>query len=208
MADDYSNFSALAARKQEGTHFKVRTRRRNSDFLVAAPHGGCTEPHTSRIAMAVAGDRHSLYIFDALAKGLHITSSRFDEPRGVQLARDHSKVLTVHGCQDGRSSTVNVFVGGLDIALRDDVIEQLQAAGFTATIDRRTAGSARRNLCNGGRSGAGVQLEITRRLRNRPGQLAERRSVRTASSVYEGCSAGTLECLTRRDGRIGPRSCP
>jgi phage replication-related protein YjqB (UPF0714/DUF867 family) len=167
LADKYRNFSALAARKREGTRFRVVMKDRDSDFLIAAPHGGRAEPHTSSIAKAIAGTHHSVYVLEALVGRLHITSSHFDEPCAVALARRHSKVLTVHGCQNDRSPTIDVFVGGLDRALRDAVIEQLQNKGFTAAIDTRTTGRSQANLCNKSHSRAGVQLEITRRLRNR-----------------------------------------
>jgi len=166
MADKYLTFSELAKKKREGTHWRVVSRDRPSTILIAAPHGGRAEPHTATIAKAIAGTRHSLYAFEALTTRLHITSQRFKEPRAIGQARRHSKVLTIHGCDNRRSDSIDVFVGGLDVGLRDAVIAELEKAGFTAAIDTRTPGRAQGNICNGGRSGAGVQLEITRRLRN------------------------------------------
>src|SRR5205823_10393119 len=77
------------------------------------------------------------------------------------------QVVTVHGCDNRKSRTIDVFVGGLDTDLRDAVIARLQRAGFAAAIDTRTPGRLPGNICNKGHSGAGIQLEIPRRLRNR-----------------------------------------
>jgi len=189
MTDRYRNFADLAAKNQEGTHYRVTTRDRGSKFLVAAPHGGQTEPHTSPIAKAIAGARHSFYAFEGLVPRLHITSSHFDEPRALGLAQRHSTVLTVHGCTDARSRTMDVFVGGLDTNLRDSIIEELRRAGFAATIDTGAAGRSRTNLCNRGRSRLGIQLEITRRLRDglvdeSANQRAFVRAVRCALARY------------------------
>lgn len=167
MADRYSSFHQLAKAKQEGVHWRVSCSDRDSEILIAAPHGGRAEPHTGAIAKAIAGSKHSLYVFEALAPGLHITSHRFTEPRALTQARAHATVVTVHGCDNDRSPSTDVFVGGLGRELRDGVIAQLRKAGFSAAVDTYTPGRAQDNLCNLGSSAGGVQLEITRRLRNR-----------------------------------------
>lgn len=152
MADLYSSFHQLAKAKQEGVHWRVRRRDRDSGILIAAPHGGRAEPHTAAIATAIAGSKHSLYVFETLVPGLHVTSHRFNEPRGIAHAHAHSKVVTVHGCRNDRSDSIDVFVGGLDASLRDGVISQLQRAGFSVSVDTQTPGRARSNLCNLGNS--------------------------------------------------------
>ena len=167
MADEYRNFAALAAKKQEGKHYRVSKSKRPSPFLVAAPHGGRIEPNTSVLARAIAGVSHSLYVFESIVPKLHITSSRFDEPRALEMATAHRTVVTVHGCDDARSPTVDVFVGGLDRPLRDRIIKELNAAGFQSAIDNVTTGRSECNLCNKGTGRTGAQLEITRRLRRR-----------------------------------------
>ena len=178
MKDKYATFSELVKKKREGTHWRVISRDRPSTILVAAPHGGRAEPHTAALATAIAGSQHSLYVFEALAAGLHITSHRFKEPRAIAQAGRHAKVVTVHGCDNDRSDLIDIFVGGLDATLRNAVITKLEAAGFKAAIDTRTPGRAPGNICNGGSSGCGVQLEITRRMRNRLVSAAERDACR------------------------------
>ena len=169
MADQFRTFSELARKTREDRDWRIISRDRQSSTLVAAPHGGRAEPHTGEIAKAVAGESHSLYVFATLKPGLHITSHKFDEPRAVAQASRHSRVVTIHGCDDMRSTTADIFVGGLDVALRDGVIVELRKVGFVVSVDRWTPGTARSNICNRGSSGRGVQLEVSRRLRNRLG---------------------------------------
>ena len=122
MADRFKTFAELARHTRDGVHWRVTARQRQSRILVAAPHAGRAEPHTGTIAKAVAGATHSLYLFETLGAGLHVTSHRFQEPRGMAQARRHSRVLTIHGCDNERSTSIDVFVGGLDVGLRDAVI--------------------------------------------------------------------------------------
>jgi phage replication-related protein YjqB (UPF0714/DUF867 family) len=163
--DKYRTFDALARNTREDVDWRVTPRDRESSFLIAAIHGGRTEPHTAMIAKAIAGAKHSLYLFEAMIPRLHVASKRFNEPRLIALAHRHQTVLTVHGCRNCRSWTTDVFVGGLDRQLRDAVIGKLATIGFRTTIDRYTPGRHPDNICNAGAFAAGVQLEITNRLR-------------------------------------------
>ena len=171
MADQFKTFAELAQKTRENRDWRVISCDRQSSTLVAAPHAGRAEPHTGKIAKAIAGTTHSLYVFETLKSGLHITSHKFDEPRAVAQASRHSRVVTIHGCNNMRSATADVFVGGLDIALRDGVICELREVGFVVLVDRWTRGTACDNICNRGSSGCGVQLEVSRRLRNHLGNV-------------------------------------
>jgi phage replication-related protein YjqB (UPF0714/DUF867 family) len=119
------------------------------------------------IAREVAGREFGLYCFEGLRPEgndkLHIASHRFDEPRGVRLVARARVVVAVHGCAGARQA---IYVGGLDRHLRERLIAVLRQAGFEA--ERATgdlAGCYASNICNRGRSGRGVQLEITGGLR-------------------------------------------
>src|SRR5437870_3800189 len=96
--DKYKNFAELVAAEPKAIAYRVTASIRKSQFLIAAPHAGRTEPHTAAIAKAIASTVHSLYVFEALAPGLHLTSSRFDEPHALDMAHRHEVVLAVHGC--------------------------------------------------------------------------------------------------------------
>jgi phage replication-related protein YjqB (UPF0714/DUF867 family) len=166
-ADRYASFAELARATREGVDWRVEARAGRTGVLVLAPHGGGIEAGTSELARAVAGDDHSLYLFEGLRArdngDLHITSTRFDEPRLAPLLADARRVLSLHGCQ-GREPVA--YVGGRDEALARRVTEALGRIGVAARPpEDALAGADRRNVCNRGRSGAGVQVELTRALR-------------------------------------------
>lgn len=165
--DRYGSFAELAAATKEGEDWRVVERDGSTDLLVLAPHGGGIEAGTSELAVAVAGDDHALYVFEALrAKDpdeLHITSTRFDEPRCLARLRAAGRVLTLHGCQ---GEAPKALVGGRDEALGARVTAALAAIDVVcepATGD--LGGDARTNVANRGKSGAGVQVELSRGLR-------------------------------------------
>src|SRR5512147_3147748 len=114
MRDTYRNFAALSA-TEPADAFSISTCDRASRVVVAAPHGGGIEPGTSEIAVAIAGRDLSYYLFEGHKRegnaALHITSSNFDEPRGLALLRRACCALTVHG---EASETEMVYLGGLN----------------------------------------------------------------------------------------------
>jgi phage replication-related protein YjqB (UPF0714/DUF867 family) len=171
MVDQYSNFAELTANERDGVDYRIRVENRGAPVAIIAPHGGRIEPGTLEIAAKIAGDTLSFYAFEALrAAGkrgsLHITSARFDEPQALELLRQAQRAVAIHGrADDGDQLTVGV--GGLDTALRDEIVAALTAAGFAAAVvaQGNLAGRDSANICNRGASGAGVQLELPRTLR-------------------------------------------
>jgi apolipoprotein D and lipocalin family protein len=136
-------------------------------MLVLAPHGGRIEPGTAEIARAIAGREFSYAAFLGITPGnnrhLHLTSHRFDEPRILRLCASHDVVLCVHGC---RGAGEKAFLGGRDHHLRDRLAQALREDGFhVSTQGHPWPGEEEDNLCNRGRLRAGVQLELTRELR-------------------------------------------
>ena len=171
MVDKYSNFAELAANERVGVDFQIRVEMRGTPVAIIAPHGGCIDPGTAEIAATIAGDTQSFYAFEALRPAgergsLHITSARFDEPQALALVGEAQKVVAIHGRADN-GDPLTVGVGGRDIALRDEIVATLRAAGFPAEIlaQGRLAGRDLANICNRGATGAGGQLELPRTLR-------------------------------------------
>jgi phage replication-related protein YjqB (UPF0714/DUF867 family) len=168
VPDRYKDFRTLSGKETEGVDYRICVVERTSPAAIVAPHGGRIEPGTSEIAAAIAGDVHSLYCFEGLGRRahgeLHIASERFDEPRCLALIGRCDIVVSVHGL--GRDDEA-LEVGGLDTALRDLVRERVQAVGFRGEIAApgRNAGVSPRNVCNRGRNGKGVQLELSKGLR-------------------------------------------
>ncbi len=172
MADQYDSFAALAAREIEGEHYCIRAVLRPSPIAIVAPHGGFIEPGTSETTTAIAQHSFSFYCFESLrlrakGDGLHITSTRFDEPQALQLVAASEVVVGVHGRKNGLDGA-SVWVGGLHEPLRDAISEALIKSGFRAKPvgdGHPLAGRHPMNICNRGRRGAGVQLEIPRAMR-------------------------------------------
>jgi phage replication-related protein YjqB (UPF0714/DUF867 family) len=199
VSDLYNSYAELRACEEEGRHYRIHAIDRASPIVIVAPHGGLIEPGTFEVARLIAADDLSFYCFESLAsgRGLHITSSRFDEPKGVALVEASEIAIAVHGRADlGDSRTV--WMGGLHADIRDAVGCALERVGFRTSTDHHMQGRHPHNICNRGRLRAGVQLELPRSLRNSFRSDDSSRSVFVAAvrSVIKGIG---LE--TRRHGR-------
>jgi phage replication-related protein YjqB (UPF0714/DUF867 family) len=171
MADTYKNFEALKAGEAEEIDYRIRFENRGTPVVVLAPHGGSIEPGSSQIAMAIAREDYSFYCFEGLGPDhygdLHITSDHFDEPRAVKLVTAAETAIAIHGRRD-RDDQATVWLGGRDTKLRDAVASSLRASQFkAATEGHPLTGRKSANICNRGTTGAGVQLELPRALRDR-----------------------------------------
>lgn len=166
--DKYATYDDLRNHEREGKDYVILFREGNSGIAMIAPHGGGIEPGTVDIADAVAGYNHTFYAFKGIKKhgnaALHITSNRFDEPRGLETAENADFVVAVHG---HREKTEVVFIGGRNQDLKEKICHRLKKAGFNAEIStkRGLRGQHVENICNRCRSGQGVQVEISRGLR-------------------------------------------
>lgn len=197
MSDQYDCFAALAAREVEGVHYRIRHAARSSPIAVVAPHGGWIEPGTSEATVAIAGDVHSFYCFESLTRrargdGLHITSTRFDEPQAMQLVAASEIVIGVHGRKNG-DDNASVWVGGLHEPLRDAISAALRDSGFLAKSvgeGHPLAGRDPANICNRGRRRAGVQLELP---------MALRIALANAEARRRAFAAAVRQALARHD---------
>jgi len=169
-ANDLRDYEHLAEHYKEGVDFAVHvTTRERSGVAVLAPHGGRIEGRTSEIARLIAGDEHRLYLFEGLRTTgdnfdcLHLASNRFDEPRALDLIAGCDTVVAVHGYA---ASGPDVLLGGLNEELKREIAQALAETGFSCLADgHRFPGRDPRNICNRGRSGEGVQIELSENLR-------------------------------------------
>lgn len=133
-----------------------------------APHGGGIEPGTTEIAEAVAGDVHTFYTFSGLkVRGnakFHIPSKRFDEPLGIEIAKNSRSILTIHGCKGNEEI---VYIGGKGKRLKAKIRKALLDANFSVRETSRFPGKNPLNICNRSRSCKGVQIEISAGLRRK-----------------------------------------
>ena len=173
VSDTYQDLAELLLHEVEGEAFRIRTVRRASPVLTMAPHGGTIEVGTSTIAEAIAEDSFSFYSFEGLvgagedetSSRLHVTSTQFDEPQVRALLKKADVVIAVHGADETREAFT--MVGGRDRALGERIAEALREKGYDARLPRKGLhGIHPENIVNRGRSGAGVQLEVTRKLRD------------------------------------------
>jgi phage replication-related protein YjqB (UPF0714/DUF867 family) len=198
--DRYQRFCDLEAAEQIGVDYRICVVSRNSAVAIIAPHGGTIEAGTSEIAAAIANDDFSLYCFEGLRRcphsHLHISSTRFDEPQCRAVVASCDRVVAVHGLS-GTASRIDV--GGRDHALRDRVCAGLAAAGFDARVVRSGwhAAVSRSNVCNMSRRGAGVQLEITKGLRE--SLTLNQRRLMTFAGIVRAAILAEI-------GQQGPRS--
>jgi phage replication-related protein YjqB (UPF0714/DUF867 family) len=172
----YACYADLAAAHVEGSDFQVRIRRSpGSRVAILAPHGGAIEAGTSEIARAVAGMEFNLYLFEGLRESgnypaLHLTSHRFDEPRCLGLLSGCDQVIAIHGC---RGAAPQALLGGLDRTLTSQIGAAIAASGIEARLSGHQYPAVHpENICNRGRRGAGVQIELTTALRLRPANEA------------------------------------
>lgn len=168
--DMYSSYFDLAKRQVEGEAYRVTcVSKPSSSVAIIAPHGGKIEPKTSEIASSVAGENFNLYLFEGLLPDdnyakLHLTSNNFDEPRCLSLIARCDTVVAIHGCGGFQPE---VLLGGRNNALKLTMAEALRIATFKVRIHGHAfQGDGRENICNRGRTGEGLQIELTRGFRN------------------------------------------
>lgn len=176
LAETFLSFKDLAGAYAEGIDYQIHlSAGRSPTIAVVAPHGGAIEFPTSQVAAAIAGREFSLYSFEGIRiadnyPALHLRSERFDEPRCLELISRCDRVVTVHGCT-GVSQAV--LLGGRDKALGVEIATALGAEGVYCKLDgHKFVGTDASNICNRGRSRAGVQLELTSALRKSPEAVA------------------------------------
>jgi len=184
--DWYKSYAELSASEREGISYLRRFKRRRSGIVVIAPHGGGIEPGTSEIARKIAGFLFSYCTFDGIRREgnelLHITSTLFDEPNCLRLVTESEIALAIHGC--GGDEQV-VHVGGLHENLKTRLIGALAKAGFDARLaEAEFAGRQAQNICNRGRLGQGVQLEISTGLRRAMFRKLDREGRKYTTDVF------------------------
>lgn len=194
LAKTFKSFADLAAVYKEGVDYCIKMQAGlHPHIAVVAPHGGAIERPTSQIASDIAGKEFSCYMFEGIRKSnnyraLHLTSEYFDERRCLELIADCDRVVAVHGRKGGE---VEVLLGGRDKALAVLIAKALETEGVRARLGGHDfTGTASTNICNQGKSKAGVQLELTEALRGSPdGVAGVVRAVRSMLMQAAGVSA-------------------
>jgi phage replication-related protein YjqB (UPF0714/DUF867 family) len=198
--DKYGSYEELLQNEQED-HFEIRHQERSSGVVVIAPHGGGIEPGTSEIAEGVAGTEHTFYAFEGLMpsgnRELHITSTNFDEPIGLEIAQKAQQVVTIHGC--AKKEEV-VHLGGLDSDLKNKIKACLTTKEFRVKESQILAvqGASRDNICNRSKNGRGVQIEVSMGLRQRMFESLKRQERRHSTPTYDRFVSALKQAITSR----------
>jgi len=177
--DRYSCFAELKNHEELNKDYKISFSDVGSGITIIAPHGGKIEPGTSDIARKIATQRFNYYCFEGIKKEnnecLHITSHNFDEPIAVKIISESHIVVAIHACTGNERF---VYLGGLDNMLKKIITNELESRGIIVPKGHgRFKGLNPDNICNRGANKKGVQLEITRGLRD---DLKKRRLISEA----------------------------
>lgn len=168
--DTYTGFHELAKHEKVDKDYQISISDVGSAVTIVAPHGGKIEPNTSEIARRIASGNYNCYCFEGIKKSnnsrLHITSHNFDEPAALKIISTSDIVIAIHACT---GTAGLVFLGGLDTPLKNSIAAELEVRGIGVSMkNSRFKGANPDNICNRGLTGKGVQLEITRDLRDDP----------------------------------------
>ncbi len=168
--DLYANYAQLKKFEVKNRDYKIDYGiKKDSKIAFFAIHGGRIELFTDKIARDLADDKYSYYRFIGIKKSnnyiLHITSTCFDEPAALKVAKASETIVSIHGC---KSDKAIIHVGGLNIKLAQLIKNKLISYGFQIgdCDNEEISGNNPNNICNKCKSGAGVQLEISSKLRN------------------------------------------
>ena len=177
--DTYSCFAELDNHEERNKDYKISAIEVGSGITIIAPHGGKIEPGTSDIARRIASQRFNYYCFEGIKKEnnrrLHITSHNFDEPMAVRMVSKSLVVVAIHACTGQERF---VYLGGLDKMLKLAIADELGSRGIIVPNGHgKFKGLNPKNICNRGANKQGVQLEITRGLRD---DLKKRQLISTA----------------------------
>ncbi|MCC5668319.1 poly-gamma-glutamate hydrolase family protein [Nostoc sp. CHAB 5784] len=190
--------------------YDISSKNRNSDVTVLAIHGGLIEPDTSFISRELA-DRYkwNYYIFSGHGreqclkgregspeernfKRLHITSTRFNHQKALDLVSSHPQSVAIHGynpkrrkypkgviCVGGKNeSQVEAFINYVKVnsSIFTDAggyeLQPINAAepkddddGFCIEPKPPLSGINKFNIVNRNCTGKGLQLELSNLMR-------------------------------------------
>jgi phage replication-related protein YjqB (UPF0714/DUF867 family) len=187
IMDTYTSYAELKQNQVENKDYTILYRDLCSKITIMATHGGGIEPGTVDIADALAGCEYTFYAFKGLKKAgnkiLHISSNSFDEPIALKAAQKADIVISVHGAKD---TSEMVYIGGTNIELKQIILQALESTGFNAEISKKPGmqGVKPENICNRCKTKKGVQLELSRGLREKLFVNLHHRSLRGKTVIF------------------------
>ncbi|MCX4578108.1 poly-gamma-glutamate hydrolase family protein [Streptomyces sp. NBC_01571] len=170
MADLYASYTALAAAETEGVSYERRTVPvSGATWSSIAIHGGGIEVGSGEAARAVGAGLMNHYEFAGIKASnnvdLHVTSTNFNEPIATGIVTAAKRCLSFHG-YTGTDGVPETSIGGLDTLMVGRISAALTQAGFRViNAAQEINGSDPANIANKTTISAGVQLEMSRALR-------------------------------------------
>jgi phage replication-related protein YjqB (UPF0714/DUF867 family) len=170
MADMFNNYAELSAVYVEGTDYRVTLTKKIKDIGITAYHGGGIEIGSTELMQYIYEKKTtwSWYGFEGLLSAdnsnLHITSTHYDEPRGMDFVSYVNRAVSLHGASGTDPIT---YIGGMDVITKAFIKSRLEAKGFvvtSASTESGIAGETVENFVNRPPKG-GVQLEMSTQLR-------------------------------------------
>jgi phage replication-related protein YjqB (UPF0714/DUF867 family)/membrane-associated phospholipid phosphatase len=165
-ADKYPSYTEMAKHEHEGIDFFVDLAEPRSKILVLAIHGQYLEPGSDDVAEAIAGSDFRKYIFRANKNvnwaDLHVTSTHFDDPRALDLAKASDLCVSVHGYKEPKKQSI--CLGGGNVSARSDVLKAISAVFPEIEFDsncQEIGGRDPANIVNRC-SRQGLQLELSK----------------------------------------------
>jgi phage replication-related protein YjqB (UPF0714/DUF867 family) len=164
MSDRFSSMTELLRALPAADNYSIQVDTRyQSRVKIFAPHGGCIEPCTGPIVLALADGRFDSFVFHGVRKKdcyreLHVTSTHYDEPACLSMASQADLAIAVHGC-DGNDEFMEI--GGANTVERESLAAAMNLLGYRL----RPPGDQRRgeqpeNFANRAKYG-GIQIELS-----------------------------------------------
>ncbi|HLR19591.1 MAG TPA: poly-gamma-glutamate hydrolase family protein [Staphylococcus sp.] len=168
MVDQFKSMTELMTYTSESVDWEIHTRQTEQPVIITAVHGGAIERGTTELAQAISeSGNYNYYTFKGVRRNknneLHVTSRHFDEPKLMQMVNDNRYAISVHGCMGDKPE---VYIGGKDQKLIHHIKSQLSKIDVAAKdAPAHISGIHDDNFVNCCQHKAGVQLELTARLR-------------------------------------------
>lgn len=166
-ADKYSSYKELIQNEIEGQDYTIEVTDKKHPISILAVHGGMIETGTSELTQLIAGNEFNQYHFKGKNFSLHITSSKFDEPKALELAKKSQNCLSIHGfINDAKEA---ICIGGGDSENASLLAKELQNQFPSIEIEfpcKKYPGKDPSNIVNRCQN-TGIQLEMSGKLRRR-----------------------------------------
>jgi len=162
--DTFSSMTELMDRVPAHKNYSFHINQSNrSRIKLFAPHGGCIEPCTGPIAVAIGMNLLDYFVFSGKRasecfKMLHVTSTHYDEPHCLQMVGEAELAIAIHGCEGNDNI---MYIGGGNKKVSASAYRFFIENGYRVeSALEEMKGEDKRNFINRARY-QGVQFELS-----------------------------------------------